>query len=58
MAKNFTSRGISAVFPRVFRAVIIKALPNSCRGTHVKLVKFTLSVGSGNSAEFPAGLLT
>jgi hypothetical protein len=31
MAKNFTSRGISAGF----RAVVIKALPNSRRGNHV-----------------------
>ena len=35
MAKKFTSRGISAGFPRVFRAVVIKVLLNSRRGNHV-----------------------
>ena len=45
MAKNFTSRGISAGFPRYFRAVVIKALLNSRRGNHVQLVKISLSAG-------------
>ena len=45
MAKNLTSRGISAGFPRYFRAMAIKALLNSRRGNHVCLVKFSLSAG-------------
>ena len=35
IAKKFTSRGISAEFPRDFCAVVIVALPNSRRGNHV-----------------------
>jgi len=51
MPKKITSRGISAGIPRVFRgiydfrAVVIKALPNSRCGNHVWLVKFFLSAG-------------
>ena len=35
LAKIFTSRGISAGFPRDFRAVVIKALLYSRHGNHV-----------------------
>jgi len=33
--RNFTSREIFAIFPRYFRAVVIKAQPNPRRGNHV-----------------------
>jgi len=33
--KKFTLHGISAVFPRVFRAIVIKSLPKPRRGNHV-----------------------
>jgi hypothetical protein len=56
MAKIFTSRGISAAGFRVFRAVVINGtakFPSRKSRLIGKIFPFR-----GNSAEFPAGILT